>query len=325
MTSPQPEAPATAPEERIGKYRVHPVAAMFPMLEGAAYEELKKSIADHGQQEPIIVTMDDVLIDGRNRVKALHELGRSAVFQLFNQVSRLPVEEFILVKNLFRRHLTDDQRMMITTQVMLQQEAEAARARQRDNKGGRGKKAPKNLTANSTQGLREPTVTEKIAATAKTTDHQARQAVAVAKHAPELVEPVKSGEVSLKAAAKVAQSRHQPAKRAEPHQPEGHFDADRVYQRIQAMIESCPKKHLAEFMKRLYRATEPVLWQWLKPGDVLIANNQTAFIANVARRREKASNNKWPFGAGELIMEAVECLISDLSIQQRAELRGKEW
>ena len=118
------------------------------------------------------------------------------------------------------------------------------------------------------------------------------------------------------APAKVAQSRRQ---------PEEHFDADLAYQTIEAMIESCPKKHLANFMRRLYHATEPNVWQWLKPGDVLIANNQSAFIANVGRRREKASNAKWPFGAGELIMAAVECLISELSIQQRAELRKKEW
>jgi hypothetical protein len=33
MTAPEPETPMAAPKERIGKYRVHPVASMFPMSE----------------------------------------------------------------------------------------------------------------------------------------------------------------------------------------------------------------------------------------------------------------------------------------------------
>jgi hypothetical protein len=115
---------------------------------------------------------------------------------------------------------------------------------------------------------------------------------------------------------------HRPAQRAEPP-PKEHFDAERAYQTIQAMIEDCPEKHRAKFLWQLYAATNPSIWQWLKPGYVLIVNNQTAFIASPGQK--EARKVKCPFGAGDLIMEAIECLISELSIQQRDALRKKKW
>jgi ParB-like chromosome segregation protein Spo0J len=210
-------------EPRIGDYEVHPVAAMFPLLEGEEYEKLKKSLQDHGQQQPIVLK-GRVLIDGRNRLKALLELGQQPVVQEY--AGSLAPEEYILTANLFRRHLTDDQRTMIATQAIHWKETKAAAARQREagehgSKGGRGKKT---LAGNSTQGFREPTVSEKIAALAKTTDHAARQAIAVTKHAPELVEPVKQGTVPLRSAAKVAQKRKPP--RQTNTQPKGSNSED---------------------------------------------------------------------------------------------------
>lgn len=39
------------------------------------YEELKRSIASKGQQEPILVHPDGTLLDGALRLKACQELG----------------------------------------------------------------------------------------------------------------------------------------------------------------------------------------------------------------------------------------------------------
>jgi ParB-like chromosome segregation protein Spo0J len=56
-------------EERIGKYRVHPVASMFPLLEGEEFEDLVESIRAYGQKIPITVH-EGLLLDGRNRDRA---------------------------------------------------------------------------------------------------------------------------------------------------------------------------------------------------------------------------------------------------------------
>lgn len=38
--------------EPIAGYKVHPVAAMFPLIEGAAYEELQASVRAHRRDAP---------------------------------------------------------------------------------------------------------------------------------------------------------------------------------------------------------------------------------------------------------------------------------
>jgi hypothetical protein len=256
------------PPETIGGYTVHPVASLFPLLEGDAYQDLKKAIEQHGQQEPIVL-QGNVLIDGRNRLKVLLDLRRQPVYQQYS--SKLPVEEYILVQNLWRRDLTDDQRVMITTEIMLKRASEAALARQQQagkqgGKGGRGKKknaAPptqETLAANSTQGFREPTVTEKVAVTAKSTYYQARQAVAVMRHAPELAEEVMTGALPLKEAHRTVSEMRSPPRRADSR----YLDTKlRIIRNIHALMKKYPtcrhvlRKELGEAIAR---------WDDRKPG-----------------------------------------------------------
>jgi ParB-like chromosome segregation protein Spo0J len=61
-------------EERIGNYRVHPVASLFPLLEGQEFEELCEDIESVGQKVPIVVH-EGMLLDGRNRLRACLKLG----------------------------------------------------------------------------------------------------------------------------------------------------------------------------------------------------------------------------------------------------------
>jgi ParB-like chromosome segregation protein Spo0J len=259
-----PQTNIVTPPEVIGTYPVHQTASLFPLLESDAYQDLKKSIEQHGQQEPIVLK-DGVLIDGRNRLKVLLDLGRQPVVREYD--SSLAVEEYILVQNLWRRHLSDDQRTMIVTQVMLRKETEAAaarkqEARKRGGEGGRGNK--KTVAVNSTQRFRERTVTEKIAATAKGTDYEARQAVAVIKHAPELVEPVKKGAMPLKEAARAATARKattHPAPRREP----SFMDAQtRICGKIHDAMKKFPTRR-----RDLRKAILEVLEQWEdgRPGS----------------------------------------------------------
>jgi ParB-like chromosome segregation protein Spo0J len=250
----------TAPET-IGSYTVHPIASLFPLLEGKDYEELKKSIEQHGQQQPIIVR-NGVLIDGRNRLKVLLDLRRQPVVQEYN--GKLPVEEYILIENLFRRHLTDDQRMMITTQVMLQKETEAAQARQQEAGKQQGRSRPKKLGAKSTQAIRQPKVSEKIAAAAKGTDYQARQAIAVAQTAPELVEPVKAGTMPLKEAARVATDRRA-AKHPVPRQEPDYRGAEvRITGKIHDAMKKFPMRR-RDLQKAILEALKH--WEDRRPGN----------------------------------------------------------
>lgn len=95
------------------------------------------------------------------------------------------------LKNLYRRHLTEEQATAVTTKAFHEQARLNAAQRKRDAgsrgiEGGRGK--AKTLASNSTQGFTDRqarSVAGKIASLAKTTNYKARQALKVAKDAPE--------------------------------------------------------------------------------------------------------------------------------------------
>jgi ParB-like chromosome segregation protein Spo0J len=52
----------------------HPVANLFPLLEGEEYERLKEDIRKNGCIEPL-KKLGDLLLDGRNRFKICEEFG----------------------------------------------------------------------------------------------------------------------------------------------------------------------------------------------------------------------------------------------------------
>jgi hypothetical protein len=62
-----------------GELEHHPLAALFPLLEGRAFEEFNADIAMNGLREPIVLYERKVL-DGRNRLRACIEIGTEPVF-----------------------------------------------------------------------------------------------------------------------------------------------------------------------------------------------------------------------------------------------------
>ena len=120
----------------------------------------------------------------------------------------LTEEQYIYDSNIHRRHLTDDQRVMLATAFAPFFRKEGEKAKEEGNRNG-GKSDPKSgpskkrdiksKKANSTVG--------KVAAKAGVSLHKAEQAIMVEEHAPELSSAVASGEMALKDAAKEAGTR----------------------------------------------------------------------------------------------------------------------
>src|SRR5271166_2803322 len=88
----------------------HPFAALFPELPAEELTQLVRDIKERGQLEPIILYKGQIL-DGRNRYKACQMAGVKPRMEDFNaKAAKRSPEEFVLSRNLRRRHLSVGQK-----------------------------------------------------------------------------------------------------------------------------------------------------------------------------------------------------------------------
>jgi ParB-like nuclease domain len=96
------------------KLKVHPKAALFPMLTKEELNELAADIKANGLRQPIALDKDDQVVDGRNRLAAC-EIAK--VKPEFTKLNGVDAEAFILSQNLARRHMTPAQRAMVVAMM----------------------------------------------------------------------------------------------------------------------------------------------------------------------------------------------------------------
>src|SRR5262245_51904964 len=153
----------------------HPLADIFPLVEGAEFDELVADIREHGLHEPIVV-FEDKILDGRNRYGACEAAGVEPTFTAYTGDD--PVA-YVVSLNLRRRHLDESQRAMVA--------AKLATLKLGDNQHSEG------LPIGRSSELLN--VGERTVARAREVQEHG---------APELVQAVERGAVSVSAAADVS-------------------------------------------------------------------------------------------------------------------------
>lgn len=110
--------------------KVHPIAALFPMLSDDELADLAEDIKANGLLHPIVLDDDGAIVDGRNRHKACGIAGIEPRFERLNGHDAIT---FILSQNIARRHMTKGQQAVLVARTRLVEstngsEGEIARA-----------------------------------------------------------------------------------------------------------------------------------------------------------------------------------------------------
>jgi hypothetical protein len=99
----------------------HPLANIFPLLEGDEFDQLAESIrASDGPREQIVV-YEGMILDGRNRARACERLGIEPMVSPYRGDD--PVA-FVIDKNIRRRHLDESQRGMVAAKLATMRQGE---------------------------------------------------------------------------------------------------------------------------------------------------------------------------------------------------------
>lgn len=165
----------------------HPLASIFPLLEGPAFDALVADISENGLQVPIVVTSDGAILDGRNRYRACVAAGIEPTFETYTGDDHLA---YVISLNLQRRHLDESQRAMVAARI-----ANLGKGRPRFNPQICGFIEEKHPAVTQKQASNMLNVGE------RTVQH-AREVLD--EGAPELVEAVERGEASVSAASQIA-------------------------------------------------------------------------------------------------------------------------
>jgi N6-adenosine-specific RNA methylase IME4 len=175
LNAPEDKALTTAAQAPLP---FHPLAEIFPLIEGYEFAGLVDDIRANGLREPVVLLQGQIL-DGRNRYRACATAGVACRFE--NYTGNDPLG-YVISLNLRRRHLDESQRAMVAAKI--------ATLRDGQRQVGKFADVPTQGRAASLLNVSERTV---------------RHARDVVEHGvPELRQAVERGEVSVSAAADVA-------------------------------------------------------------------------------------------------------------------------
>jgi N6-adenosine-specific RNA methylase IME4 len=257
-------------------YEPHEYANLFPRLTEGELAELCASVKEHGLLTSIVLYQDRIL-DGRHRYEACQREGIEPRFEQFRGSDEEALA-FVIAMNATRRHLTASQRAAIAVRLLPIYEAQA-KERQRAAGGDRKSDEAKSLFPNLGKAIDpEPVHADRAAAAAMGVGHgYVSEAKRLQERAPELLQRVEAGELSLQEAKREVKKAEQAEVRAErraaaiPHQSFNVIYADPPWQynnsgfdgSAQSQYDTMPTGAICNVLQEFDIEENAVLFLWV--------------------------------------------------------------
>lgn len=180
---------------------VHPAADILPLLSESETNALAADIRQRGLINPIVYTVDGLLLDGRNRLRACLLAGvepRSVVYRGDDPVG------YVVAQNVRRRQLTTGQLAFAAAAL---KPLYAAEAKERERERKQAQYAGVRTVADPPQSSSGGKSRDRAAAVVGSTGRHVATAERLTRDAPDLAEQVRSGVLPLDRAERISRDR----------------------------------------------------------------------------------------------------------------------
>ena len=248
-------------------YPAHPLADMFPMIPEVERKLLADDIVTFGQRDPIIL-LDGMVLDGRNRQWACGFAEIEPIYEQYNGDDPL---NYVLSKNLHRRHLTESQRALIAAAIV-----DWERGVNQTTAG------PANLQTR--RAAEKLSISERAVYSAKRI-HE--------KGAPELLDAIRAGKVTIHTGEAISELQHSEQAKVIREEKKAIVAKAKAIRSDQAKIKHAVRTATLSLIAEKGRETAPGTVQKLYP--VIYADPPWKFrVHSEVTGREKSAENHYP-------------------------------
>jgi len=267
----------------------HPIANVFPLIEGDDFDRLVDDIRNNGLLESIWL-YENKILDGRNRYNACLASETRPKFREYRGDNPLA---FVVSLNLERRHLTPSQRACLAIDI-LPFYKHAAKERQKETQFGGG-----GIISTTANGKSRDFVAEIF----NVNSRYVQDAETLNKEAPELFQEARAGLLHMKEAMRELKQSKREAEREKLRRAGELVEASKRWHVYHGDIETwkAPRRYdfiitdppYPEKYLYLYEVLSRRAAEWLKPGGLLIAMSAHYYLPEIYKRLDEHLHYFW--------------------------------